>query len=120
MRRFLEERVGRSREPSPSCVAVMGLWSIAVAPFLTRWGKVTHVGPHGSGQLTKLCNQVIVATTIGAVAEALLLAQAGGAIPEAMLEALRGGFADSRILREHGQRMVARDWRPGGITRAIR
>ena len=79
-------------------------------------GKVTLVGPHGSGQLTKLCNQVIVATTIGAVSEALLLAQAGGAVPDAVLQALEGGFADSRILREHGQRMISRDWRPGGIT----
>ena len=86
-------------------------------PVFAPLGKVTHVGPHGSGQLTKLCNQVIVATTIGAVAEALLLAQAGGAIPAAVLKALQGGFADSRILREHGQRMVSRDWRPGGITR---
>lgn len=96
-----------------------GDWTVVdrCRPVFDPLGKVTHVGPHGSGQLTKLCNQVIVATTIGAVAEALLLAQAGGAIPEAMLEALQGGFADSRILREHGQRMVAREWRPGGITR---
>jgi 2-hydroxy-3-oxopropionate reductase len=92
---------------------VVDRYRLVLAPL----GKATHVGRHGSGQLTKLCNQVIVATSIGAVAEALLLAQAGGAIPEAVLEALQGGFADSRILREHGQRMVARDWRPGGITR---
>ncbi len=86
-------------------------------PVFDLLGRVTHVGPHGSGQLTKLCNQVIVATTIGAVSEALLMAQAGGAVPGAVIEALQGGFADSRILREHGQRMVERNWRPGGIVR---
>ncbi len=83
-------------------------------PALERLGRVTAVGPAGSGQLSKLCNQVIVATTIGAVSEALLLAEAGGARPEAVAGALQGGFADSRILREHGQRMLQRDWRPGG------
>lgn len=88
----------------------------AVEALFRVLGRATHVGPHGSGQLTKLCNQVIVATTIGAVSEALLLAQAGGAKPEALVEALQGGFADSRILREHGKRMLQRDWRPGGTV----
>ncbi|MGY8690195.1 MAG: NAD(P)-dependent oxidoreductase, partial [Verrucomicrobiales bacterium] len=101
-------------------LAIMGGGRKAVVercrPILEVLGKVTYVGPHGSGQLTKLCNQVIVATTIGAVSEALLLASAGGALPEAVCEALQGGFADSRILREHGKRMLARDWRPGGST----
>ncbi len=86
-------------------------------PLLEVLGHPTHVGPHGSGQLTKLCNQVIVASTIGAISEALMLAQAGGADPEAVCQALRGGFADSRILREHGQRMVERRWRPGGPSK---
>lgn len=85
-------------------------------PVLDILGRVTHVGPHGCGQLTKLCNQVIVATSIAAVSEALLLAQAGGAVPAAVIEALQGGFADSRILREHGKRMLERNWRPGGTA----
>lgn len=84
------------------------------SPILCELGRPTHVGPAGSGQLTKLSNQVIVAITIGAVSEALFLAEAGGANPEAVREALMGGFADSRILREHGQRMLKREWRPGG------
>ena len=86
-------------------------------PVLSLLGKVTHVGPNGCGQLTKLCNQVIVAVSIGAVSEALLLASAGGADPVAVREALQGGFADSRILREHGKRMLDRQWVPGGSTR---
>ena len=73
-------------------------------------GRATHVGPHGAGQLAKLANQMIVGITIGAVAEALLLAERGGADPAKVREALRGGFADSRILEVHGQRMVARDF----------
>src|SRR3712207_7064695 len=65
---------------------------------------------HGAGQLAKLANQIIVGVTIGAVAEALLLAQRGGADPAKVREALRGGFAESRILDLHGQRMVERDF----------
>ena len=73
-------------------------------------GRATHVGPHGAGQLAKLANQMIVGITIGAVAEALLLAERGGADPARVREALRGGFADSRILEVHGQRMVEHDF----------
>lgn len=77
-------------------------------------GKAIRVGPSGAGQLAKLANQVIVGVTIGAVSEALLLAAAGGADPAAVREAIRGGFAGSKILEVHGQRMLDRDFRPGG------
>jgi 2-hydroxy-3-oxopropionate reductase len=80
-------------------------------------GRPTLVGPAGSGQLAKCCNQAIVAITIGAVAEALLLAAASGADPAAVREALLGGFADSRILQLHGRRMIERDFLPGGRAR---
>lgn len=79
-------------------------------------GRATRVGPSGAGQVAKLANQVIVGVTIGAVAEALLLAAAGGADPAAVREAIRGGFAESRILEEHGRRMLERDFRPGGTV----
>jgi 3-hydroxyisobutyrate dehydrogenase-like beta-hydroxyacid dehydrogenase len=81
-----------------------------VEPILKVMGRPVHVGPHGAGQLAKLANQIIVGVTIGAVAEALLLAQRGGADPAKVREALRGGFAESRILELHGQRMVERDF----------
>lgn len=87
-----------------------------LAPVFAAMGNVRRVGPVGSGQLCKLANQLIVAVTIGAVAEALTLAKKGGADPAAVREALRGGFAESRVLAEHGQRMIARDFAPGGIT----
>ncbi|WP_445500364.1 NAD(P)-dependent oxidoreductase [Microvirga sp. G4-2] len=81
-----------------------------VKPVLEVMGRPVHVGPHGAGQLAKLANQIIVGVTIGAVAEALLLAERGGADPARVREALRGGFAESRILELHGQRMVERDF----------
>ena len=77
---------------------------------LSALGRATHVGPHGTGQLAKLANQMIVGITIGAVAEALLLAAKGGADMAKVRDALSGGFADSRILQVHGQRMVDRDF----------
>lgn len=86
-------------------------------PVLTILGRPTHVGPPGCGQLSKLANQMIVGITIGAVAEALLLAQRGGANPAKVREALRGGFADSRILEVHGQRMVEQDYAKRGSLR---
>lgn len=81
-------------------------------PVFKVFGRATHVGPHGSGQLTKLANQMIVGITIGAVAEALLLCEKGGANMGKVKEAITGGFADSRILQVHGQRMVERDFAP--------
>jgi 2-hydroxy-3-oxopropionate reductase len=82
------------------------------AHVLKVFGKATHVGPSGAGQLTKLANQMIVGITIGAVAEALLLCEKGGADMTRVKEAISGGFADSRILQVHGQRMVERDFAP--------
>lgn len=80
---------------------------------LEALGRLTHVGPVGSGQLAKLANQMIVGITIGAVAEALIMAEAGGADPAAVREAMLGGFADSTVLRQHGERMILRHFEPG-------
>lgn len=85
-----------------------------LAPVFAPLGRVTHVGPAGAGELAKLANQMIVAGTICAVAEALLLAERGGADPAQVRAALLGGFADSAILRQHGDRMVRGDFAPGG------
>ena len=83
-------------------------------PVLAVLGRATLVGPSGAGQLAKLANQAIVAINIGGVAEALLLAAAGGADPAAVRDAIRGGFAESRILEVHGERMIERNFVPGG------
>ncbi|MDR6775748.1 NAD-binding protein, partial [Azospirillum sp. BE72] len=64
-------------------------------------------------QTTKVANQIIVALTIEAVGEALLLAAKAGADPAKVRQALMGGFANSRILEVHGERMVKRTFDPG-------
>lgn len=79
-------------------------------PVFGALGRAVRVGPHGAGQIAKLANQMIVGITIGAVAEALQLAEAGGADPALVREAIRGGFAGSRILEVHGERMLHGDF----------
>jgi 3-hydroxyisobutyrate dehydrogenase-like beta-hydroxyacid dehydrogenase len=84
-------------------------------PILETVGKrVTHLGASGAGQVTKLANQLIVAQTIDAVAQALRLAELSGVDPALVRQALMGGFAESRILDLHGERMVRRDFKAGG------
>jgi len=86
-----------------------------VLPLLQKMGKnITHIGSQGAGQIAKAANQIIVALTIEAVCEALIFAQKAGADPAKVRQALLGGFAQSRILEEHGQRMLDRNFKPGG------
>ncbi|MGR9464660.1 NAD(P)-dependent oxidoreductase [Rhizobium leguminosarum] len=87
-----------------------------LADVFAPMGRVTRVGPSGAGQLAKLANQQIVAVTIGAVAEAMMLIEAGGGSLAAFRDAIRGGFAESRILELHGKRMVERQFTPGGSS----
>jgi 2-hydroxy-3-oxopropionate reductase len=85
-----------------------------VKPLFQLMGKnITLVGGNGDGQITKVANQIIVALTIEAVGEALLLASKAGADPARVREALMGGFAASRILEVHGERMIKRTFDPG-------
>lgn len=86
----------------------------AATPIFAAMGRPVHIGPVGTGQLTKLVNQLTVASTIVAVAEALLLARQGGADIARVREALMVGFAGSRILDLHGQRMIEGAFAPGG------
>lgn len=88
-----------------------------VRDVLGAMGRPVHVGPSGSGQLSKLANQAIVAVTIGVVAEAMLLLREGGADPAAVRNALKGGFADSVILQQHGERMTTGNFEPGGLSK---
>ena len=88
-----------------------------VLPALQKIGKnITHVGRQGAGQIAKAANQIIVALTIEAVSEALIFAKKAGADPARVRQALLGGFAQSRILEEHGQRMLDRNFKPGGTA----
>ncbi|PNE52405.1 2-hydroxy-3-oxopropionate reductase [Paraburkholderia fungorum] len=86
----------------------------SVKPLFDMMGKnVTLIGGVGAGQVCKVANQVIVAATIEAVGEALLLASKAGVDPARVREALMGGFASSRILEVHGERMTKRTFDPG-------
>ena len=75
--------------------------------------NITLVGRNGVGQTTKVANQIVVALTIEAVAEALVFASKAGADPAKVRQALMGGLAASRILEVHGERMVKRTFAPG-------
>jgi 2-hydroxy-3-oxopropionate reductase len=91
------------------------------APLFAATGsKVVHVGPSGAGQIAKACNQLVVAATIEAVAEALVLAERAGVDAAKVREALLGGFAGSKILELHGQRMLDRAFEPGFRARLHR
>lgn len=85
----------------------------AVPVFEALGTNIVHVGPSGAGQVCKACNQLVVAATIEAVAEALLLAERSGVDAAKVREALLGGFAGSKILEVHGQRMLDRTFDPG-------
>jgi 2-hydroxy-3-oxopropionate reductase len=67
--------------------------------------------------VAKACNQIVVAVTLEAISEALVLATKAGVDPARVREALLGGFAQSRILELHGRRMLERDFQPGGKIR---
>jgi len=86
-------------------------------PILEKMGKnIVRVGEAGAGQVTKAANQIVVAVTIAAVSEALVLAAKAGVDPSGVREALLGGFAQSRILDLHGTRMLERNFQPGFKT----
>lgn len=83
-------------------------------PILQAMGKnIVHVGATGAGQVTKACNQIVVAMAVQAIAEALTLAQKSGVDPAKVRAALLGGFAQSRVLEVHGQRMLDHTFQPG-------
>ena len=86
----------------------------ALPLFGAMGARAIHVGGPGAGQVTKAVNQLVVLSTIEIVAEALVLAAKAGVSPSKVREALLGGFASSRILEEHGQRMLTRSFAPGG------
>lgn len=85
-----------------------------IHPILARMGQhITHIGKPGSGQICKMANQIVVASTLAAVAEALVFASKAGASVKNIRQALLGGFAASRILDVHGERMINRNFQPG-------
>ncbi len=89
-----------------------------IRPVLSAMGKtILHLGDSGAGQVAKACNQLVIAVTIEAVAEAMVLASKAGVDPAKVRAALLGGYANSRVLEGHGERFLARDFTPGFRTR---
>jgi 2-hydroxy-3-oxopropionate reductase len=87
-----------------------------VKPILDAMGnpeKVIRVGDSGAGQITKVCNQMVIGGTLAVVAEAFALAIKAGVDPAKVREALLGGFAASRVLEVHGERILNRNYTPG-------
>ena len=83
-------------------------------PLLQAMGKnIIYIGAAGAGQVTKACNQIVVALTVQAVAEALTLAKRSGVDVARVRDALMGGFAQSRVLEVHGQRILDGAFQPG-------
>ncbi|MCL4488098.1 MAG: 2-hydroxy-3-oxopropionate reductase [Chloroflexi bacterium] len=88
----------------------------ALPLFQTMGKNIVLIGEAGAGQVAKAANQIVVALTIEAVAEALVLAAKAGVDPGKVRQALLGGFAQSRVLDVHGQRMLDQNFRPGFRT----
>ncbi len=87
----------------------------SIRPVLEIMGTVlTYMGPSGAGQCAKLANQIIVASTIASLSEAFLLCRENGVDLKAARSALLGGFAQSKILDQHGLRMIEENFEPGG------
>jgi 2-hydroxy-3-oxopropionate reductase len=85
-----------------------------VKPLFELMGKnIVHIGDNGAGQVAKACNQIVVAVTIEAVAEALTFARKNGADAAKVREALMGGFAGSKVMEVHGKRMLDNEFKPG-------
>ncbi len=88
-----------------------------VRPLFAAMGTtVDHLGPLGAGQLAKACNQLVVAATLTALAEALVLARKGGLDPRRVFALLAGGLAGSRVLELKGEKLLRHDFRPGGAA----
>jgi 2-hydroxy-3-oxopropionate reductase len=86
-------------------------------PVLETFGRIHHLGPLGSGEVAKYCNQLIVSATVHALGEAAVLADRSGLDLRALFAALGGGYANSRVLETRGSRIVAADYHPTGAAR---
>ena len=83
-------------------------------PLFEVMGKtVTHVGPVGTGQVVKAANQIVVALTIEAVSEALVLGSKGGVPPEKILDVLGGGLAGNKVMEAKREKMLEHSFDPG-------
>jgi len=85
----------------------------ALPLFEVMGGTVTHVGPSGTGQIVKAANQIVVALTIEAVSEALVLGSKGGVAPEKILDVLGGGLAGNKVMEAKREKLLEHSFDPG-------
>jgi len=85
----------------------------ALPLFEVMGGTVTHVGPVGTGQVVKAANQIVVALTIEAVSEALVLGSKGGVAPDKILDVLGGGLAGNKVMEVKREKMLEHSFDPG-------
>ena len=91
-----------------------------VRPVLNAVGnpdRVVHIGPSGSGQVCKACNQICIGGALASVSEAFAIARKAGIDPGKVREALLGGFAASKVLDVHGERILKGNFVPGFKTK---
>lgn len=85
-----------------------------VRPVLEALGTtITRVGDSGAGQVVKACNQVVVALTIEAVSEALVLGSKAGVDPAVIIRVLSGGLAANKVMEVRGRNLLEHDFTPG-------
>ncbi|WEO76031.1 NAD(P)-dependent oxidoreductase [Cryobacterium sp. SO2] len=75
---------------------------------------IRHLGPSGSGAMAKACNQIVVAATVAAVSESMLLARTAGLDLDVVRGILQGGLAHSEVLKQKGDKWITEDFSPGG------
>ena len=92
---------------------------VRIQPVLDTLGHNTHMGPLGTGQVTKMVNQVLVLNNFTLLAEAVTLAKNAGIDPAKVPEALKGGYADSPMFQRFFPRMIERDFDPAGYARQV-
>ncbi|CAA9495420.1 MAG: 2-hydroxy-3-oxopropionate reductase [uncultured Rubrobacteraceae bacterium] len=89
-----------------------------VRPLFEAMGRtITHVGGAGAGQTVKACNQIVVALVIEAVSEALVLGERAGVEPSKVLDVLSGGLAGNKVMEVKREKLLSRDFSPGGKSR---
>jgi 2-hydroxy-3-oxopropionate reductase len=88
---------------------------VRAKPLFEVMGRtVVYVGESGTGQTVKACNQIVVALTIEAVSEALVLGSKSGVDPAKVIEVLSGGLADNSVMEVKAEKFLSRDFEPGG------
>jgi 2-hydroxy-3-oxopropionate reductase len=89
-------------------------FNILLDTFKKVGSTIKHLGPLGAGEMAKACNQIVVAVTLSALAEAVTLGRKAGLNSETLIEILTGGLANSQVLQVKKEKILTSDFTPGG------